>query len=477
VLSVTGTRESNGKGVSLTLSDGADTPPHAASSRSSWTLLAASICIGLAVGSKFAAIMLFLPLLVTVYLAKSKAREWIMIGLVGIAGAVFVLTNPFAILDFTCELITPAIDIGPIHVPALDWRSCFLDNISTQSAMARGAIDLPFTRQYQGTLPFLYYFEMQLRWGMGILLGLVAFSGFGWITWRAIKALRVRDWRLGLKQTTRHIRPATLILLSWSLPFFIATGSFYVKFMRYLQPVTPFLILFGAAMLCRWRHVAWRRFTIVTVLLLTGLYALSFVNLSQQPHPWTAASRWVYANITPGALILSEQWDDALPVSMVIDGEQRRRSEYENEQLTWLAGTRDRDDSDKLDANLELLARAEYVTLASNRVYGVVPRLPDRYPISSQYHQLLLDGSLGYETVAIFGRFPGFFGFHLIPDTFSWPGLRPPDQVVAYLSNVRGVNWGRADESFTVYDQPLTIIFQNVRDKTSAEMRQMFELD
>jgi hypothetical protein len=41
------------------------------------------------------------------------------------------------------------------------------------------------------------------------------------------------------------------------------------------------------------------------------------------------------------------------------------------------------------------------------------------------------------------------------------------------VDNLPGVNWGRADESFTVYDQPLTIIFQN-RGRLSAEEMQAF---
>jgi hypothetical protein len=176
-------------------------------------------------------------------------------------------------------------------------------------------------------------------------------------------------------------------------------------------------------------------------------------------------------------MILSEQWDDTLPASLTVNGELRRRTEYVDEPLTWLTGTGERDVEAKLAENLDLLAEAEYLTLASNRVYGVVPRLPDQYPISSQYHQRLFDGSLGYEPVFVATRTPHLAGFHLIPDTFGWPGLRPPALVADFLDSLSGVSGGRADESFTVYDQPLTIIFQNVEHKTAGEMMHLFSLE
>ncbi|MEJ2748340.1 MAG: glycosyltransferase family 39 protein, partial [Anaerolineae bacterium] len=143
-------------------------------------LLLASIFIGLAVGSKFTAVLLFLPLDVTVFVVVRDVKEQggqfrsfvgLFFAVLGVAFVTFFVTNPFAVLDLSCQVITPAVNWGPVTIPRLNWGSCFLENISTQSAMVRGNIDLPFTRQYAGTRPFLYQIEMQLKWGMGPLLG------------------------------------------------------------------------------------------------------------------------------------------------------------------------------------------------------------------------------------------------------------------------------------------------------------------
>jgi hypothetical protein len=212
------------------------------------------------------------------------------------------------------------------------------------------------------------------------------------------------------------------------------------------------------------------------VIVITTLYAFSFANIYQQPHPWVAASEWIFANVSPGSLMLSEQWDDSLPSTMIIDGEVRRRSEFPNAELTWLSGADLADNEEKLGENLALLAEADYVTILSNRIYGTVPRLPERFPLSSQYHELLFSGELGYEPVYVVGRYPIVFGWQLRPNSFGWPNLQPPDLVKTYLSEQPAINLGRADESFIVYDQPLTIIFENVERKTAVELQALFAL-
>ncbi len=436
----------------------------------------AAIAVGLAIGSKFTAVLLLLPLALTIYVTGGERWVRWLVTAVFISGITFFITNPFAVLDLTCEVVTPATAVGPLTIPALDWRSCYLQDIVTQGAMVRGRSDVTFARQYTDTWPYLYFVEMQLRWGMGLLLGLAACAGLVWEIWRVGKWV-ISNWVIKRPQLPNY--PITqlpnLLLLSWIIPFFLLTGAFQVKFMRYLQPITPFLMIYAAALLLsiRWRWARWGAVT--AVLLTTFLYALSFVNLYSQPHPWLAGSAWVYENVLPGALILSEQWDDALPSTMLVDGAPRFRSEYRSEELTWLTGADEADNAAKLERNLARLAAGDYLTIMSNRVYGVAPRLNERYPLSGQYHQLLFDGSLGYEPVYVTTRMPTLLGIRLYADRFGWPGLTPPDEVETLLAAQPTLNLGRADESFTVYDQPLLIIFQNTGHLSVEEMRALFE--
>lgn len=471
----------------------------AADGRTFPLLLLAAACTGLAVGSKFSAVLLFLPLAVAFafhwdWAGESYRRRLLAAGVV--AFVAFALTNPFALLDWTCTVVTPAARLGPLTIPALDWRSCFLDNVARQSGMVRGGAAFPFTIQYTGAVHYLYHVIMQLRWGMGPLLGLAAFAGFAWAAWRVFRPAWQR-WRRreSLSLTPLSFPPAEAVLLAWTLPYFLVTGSFTVKFMRYFQPLTPFLMIYAAALLLNWlpnggrqmqsdehgekhragRRTWWRRLAMLVTLAGTALYALAFVNMYGQPHPWETASRWIHRNVPAGALILSEMWDDPLPSSLVVDGEYRQRSAYDRGELVWLSGVGSADDGEKLRENVDLLATADFVVIASNRSYAVVPRLDHLYPISSQYHPLLFDGALGYEPVFVTGRSPSLGTLSLWPDRFGRARLQPPPLVDDFLRAAPRLSFGPADESFTVYDQPLVIIFQNTGRLSPAEMESLFD--
>jgi hypothetical protein len=261
---------------------------------------------------------------------------------------------------------------------------------------------------------------------------------------------------------------AEAVTLAWSVPFFITTGALFVKFMRYMQPLIPFLMIYAAAMLLSIRNRVVRLAAVAILLLFTGLYAAAFMNMYRQPHPWIMASRWLYDNAPQGSVILSEMWDDRLPDNIDVDGRRLRRDIYELADVNWLSGTEDDDNLQKLNDNLALVAQSDYLVLASNRNYGVIPRLAERYPLSSQFYQKLFAGQLGFEAVYAGTRHPNLLGVNVIPDPFGWPGLEAPALVKATMEQGPGLAMGRFDESFTVYDQPLAIIFYN-SDKLSAD--------
>ena len=48
--------------------------------------------------------------------------------------------------------------------------------------------------------------------------------------------------------------------------------------------------------------------------------------------------------------------------------------------------------------------------MSSNRLWGSIPRLPMRYPMSTEYYKLLAEGKLGFELAGRFTSFPTIFG-------------------------------------------------------------------
>jgi len=384
----------------------------------SWTWLAAGLMAGLAIGSKFSAVMLVLPLLAAALhaspprgalktapvlgLARHTLVRLLAVGLV--AAITFAITNPFALLELRA----------------------YVGQIVSQNAMVSGAMDPPYTRQYIGTIPYWHLVKQVSQWGLTWPLAIIAWTG---LVWALVQ--------FGLGRASA----ATAVLLAWSFPYFMVTGAFHTKFLRYMAPMLPFLLVFGAVFALwslRWLVERWgsrgRQIwagIVLSTALVAALWSFAFTNVYRQEHPWIEASLWIYRNVPEGSKILSEEWDDALPLTMdeIVDRPPLRN--YERAELpVW-----DPDSIDKVERLAAELAGADYLAIASNRAHAPMARLGARYPMTSQYYRQLFSGELGYDLVAEFSAYP-----HLGPLV---------------------IRDGNADESFSVYDHPHSLIFQN----------------
>jgi len=409
-----------------------------AQDRTAGAAVVAGLGAGLAVACKFSAAPIALAPVVAVIIAVRQSPEkerpharrqalWhlLIAGLVAFAS--FAITSPYVFLDFKNF-----------------WQAV----VTEQGGMVSGAGDWPFTRQYRGTLPYIYFIEQQIRWGMGWPLGVVAVAGF---FWALIRALR------------RRALPGEWIILSWIGSYFGLTGLFLAKFMRYMAPVTPLWIVFGAGLLVRWKNGRVDRFaksveeresgtsqppnwpfsrlaSLVISISLIGaiLWAIAFVNgVYGTEHSWITASRWIYDHVPDGSVICAEHWDDELP-----KGLQNQNRHMRGYEVTPMPMYED-DTAQKYDLIRSMLGRCDYVALATNRLYRSIPNLPERYPMSTRYYELLFAEKLGFEKAVEFET--------------------PPRLGPLVLSDQA------ADESFTVYDHPKPIIFRKVRDLTDQE--------
>ena len=109
----------------------------------------------------------------------------------------------------------------------------FRQQVSYQGDLARGLIDLPYVRQFAGTTPVLYELKNLILWGLGLTLGVTSLVGLLWLCWRL--------WR--------HEMASWLVPLSWVLVYGAINCTFFTKYMRYLLPIYPLLVLMGACML------------------------------------------------------------------------------------------------------------------------------------------------------------------------------------------------------------------------------------
>jgi hypothetical protein len=394
--------------------------------------LLAGASAGFALSSKASGAFLLLPLGAACVLdpARSGVR-WRHALLCGLALlACFVLSSPFALADLRT----------------------FTQALAQQAAIARGALDVPYTRQFHGTMPYVYPVLQQLRWGLGLLPGLAAFGGLAWRVGRAVH---------------RPPGPGEWVLLAWAVPVMAFFGGLYAKYPRYVLPVVPTLAICGAALLSprdrpggllggrlglrchRWSQYALA--TIVVGCLLSRAGAL--VGMLARPHPWAVASAYLDAMVPPGDTVVVEAWDQPLAP--------------EGAGKIHVLPLTDEESAEKWERISAVVAEADYLVVASRRGYGALARWPERYPETARYYRLLFEGALGLDPVACFGRVPRVGTLLAYEDdpaaglTFQLP------EACAEKAAVR-IDWGRLDESFVVYDHPRAIIFRRVGPPISA---------
>ncbi len=409
-----------------------------------WALLV-GLGYGLALGTKFSAAPLAAPLFVAVLLRWRKQDFFTSLTSLLIAGfstiIIFLIADPYALLDM----------------------SNFIQQVSDQGSLARGTLDLPYVRQFAGTIPYLYEAQNMLLWGMGLMLGLAACAGIIWAIvqlWRR-KASEFAGW---------------LVVLCWILVYGGITGSFFVKFMRYMLPVYPFLTLLAAVALASFvrytrehnaqvseQSVPRKSVTreralyiasvsaIVLVLAGTLFQGLALLNVYSQPNTRIQASAWIYSHIPPHSVLTYEQWDDSLPVAVgTNDPAQYTQLTYTNlyGQQTMGLGLYDDDTMAKAQLLARLLPQIDVITMPTDRLDKSIPHLPERYPLTIHYYQLLFNGDLGFRLVKQFSNHPNLFGITL--------------------------DDSNADESYSVFDHPTARIFvrENPYPYTSQQVLQ-----
>ena len=430
-----------------------------------WMLLS-GVATGLALASKFSALPLLLPLLIA-YVLYWQRSDWLLalpklLMSLGVGVLTFMIAMPYALIDLP------------------DFQAA----IKQQSDLTTGMLDFPYVRQFAGTTPYVYELKNMLLYDLGVplaLLGLVGCIVVAWWAWR--------NWRTDY-----------LIPLAWVVVYFAITGSFYTKYSRYMLPIFPLLAIFGAsALLALWQRGA-RRSALgipkVTVVLprvsvagpgaltrsksalermrgwfsgwwgwlarnscwLAGglalvvlgssfLFTLAFDNMYSQPLTRIQASRWLYQHVPPASggppkTITYEIWDDSLPLA--VDG-QAGCYAYNCVGLPLY----DDDTPQKATMLAQTLSQADAVVISSQRLYpDSIPRLPDRYPMTNRYYQLLFAGQLGFHLAAVFQNSPNLFGVY-----FDDSG---------------------ADESYFVFDHPTVHIF--VPDATRPSATELEQL-
>ncbi len=292
----------------------------------------------------------------------------------------------------------------------IDWNK-FIESMRYESGVATGSLPVVYTLQFDHTLPYLFQIK-NFFWQIGVD-ALFCLLGFILLLFEMIKR---RNKEL-------------LVFCIFPLLYFLYVGSWHTKFIRYMVPLIPFLLIASSFFLVKIKSkfkLLGNGLIVITVLS-TIVWAIAFFSIYTKPQTRITASQWIYLDIPYGSRILNEQWDDGLPIPLG----QFSPSQY---LITSLA-MYDPDNQAKVNYLSANLSSADYLVFNSRRLYGTLIHLTDKYPITSKYYRLLFTGKLGYTKVAQFTSYPSILGLTINDDA--------------------------SEETFQVYDHPKVIIFKN----------------
>lgn len=325
-----------------------------------------------------------------------------------LAGAVFVLTNPYAILDFP-------------------W---FIASLASESNIATGVRPVFFTRSFLDTIPGVFQLTQVLPYISGIPFTIAGVLGGIVIVWKEFR-------------TDTHSFKTSLPLVYIFGMYALLTFTLFVKWTRYVVPFVPFLIIGVLVVLDVVKKAAARRiipaalFWVLTVALLLdiGIRGLLFFSIYTRIDPRVQASQWLFEHIQPDEQILVQDKDPNAILFWLTFPEQTTFFNFYA-----LSGTLDEANTTQATSLEQLahqLTQTDWIVVPSQRIYASALRLPEHFPHEAAFFGALFERKLGFvQTVQT-----------------------PPHPLSA----------DNAEETFTVYDYPTITMWHKQHPYSAAE--------
>lgn len=388
-----------------------------------------AIFFGLALACKISAIYI-LPLNVAIiFLSLLKDKKSFLS---------FILNSLFFVLFsyLTLRLANPYYFDSPNFLNLLP-NKLFIENIKQLTSLSTGEVSYPPAVQWFGKGPLFLLINTAV-FGVGIPYFIFIMIGIIEIIFNFQSSILNKFSILKLKKLP-IINYYLLITVLWVIGLLFYQSTQFVKSMRYTIYLYPFFVIFagiGSEKVMGYvLQVKRNKKLLITCycLLITSLliWPLMFSSIYMNKHSRVEASEWIYQNLESGSLILSEHWDDGLPLPM----SNNLGKQFTIQEMPVF----DPDSSEKWQKMDELLTRGDYYILSSNRAWGSVSNMPEKYPKTIKFYNDLFANKTNYKLVKEFTSYPSFsvFSFQFSID----------DQ------------W--AEELFTVYDHPKVMIFKN----------------
>jgi hypothetical protein len=294
--------------------------------------------------------------------------------------------------------------------------------------VATGKIPVFYTRQFLNTPAYLFQLQKVFPYALGLLQFLAAFAGFFLVFTKICR-----------KFSKKPLNLSWSVVIITSLAYFLYNGRLFVKWTRFMAPLFPLAPLF--------RH-------------------LFFSKNSKSPQGCLAFSRGL--NYLSRLLFLcfhffsKRHQDTRFRMALPKPAATRYRHSFRGWQCCFLSPMSplkkqfrviDFDfyalegNPEKLAQLSQILPEADFLVIPSRRVFLNHQRLPQKFPQTNRYYQLLFSGQLGFTPLKKFNPYP-------------W-----------------GISDEQAEETWSVFDHPVIRIYQKTILHSPEEYRQILGVE
>jgi hypothetical protein len=318
-------------------------------------LIFASLISGIGLATKISSLILTTPIFLSLlFLFLKKIKVWqlflnlfIFILLTLFVGIIF---SPYSLISFSKFISTMKYEIG----------------------VASGQIPVFYTRQFLGSIPYLFQFQKIFPYVNGLPVFIFGIVGFCLI----------------FKHNILHHKSNIYLLLTLfpSLIFFIYQGQLFAKWTRFVSPI---FFIFPLLSIFVFKKIKSNSilFLLILFCILPGIV---FMKTYFSSDIRVQASNWINNNIPPNTNVLSEGGNVVdIPLSGHLD-----IVNYDFYEL------------DKNFNNLEklnqLISQSDYIFIPTRRIFK--NQNNSNFPYSQAYYQSLFSGQLNFNLIKLFSK-------------------------------------------------------------------------
>jgi len=405
-------------------------------------LFLSSFFFALALASKISALYI-LPLnLIILFLIKTvfdkesffKRQSFFKVFLINLLKKIFFLFVYLMFCYFFIRIFNPYyFEYSSFFNPNIN--KSFFESIKTLVLLSNDNVWYPPSVQWIEK-PFHGLLMTTFLAGLGPMNFIICFIGLFYF---------LISFLINLKLKIKNYYLIIFLIVLWVVVYFVYQSFQFVKSIRYTIYLYPFFAIFGGfgiSFIFYWLcfinkknsfFCYFMRYILYFILL---IWPLLFSSIYFFPHTRVEASEWIYKNLKNNTIILGEHWDDVLPLPI----EKNLGKFFQVEILPVF----DPDNNEKWQKMKELLQKADYYVLSSNRGWGSISTVPYRYPLMSMYYKALLNEDCEKQKKLVGVCYKKIKTFQ----PYYYKFIKYPDDWI--------------EETFTVYDHPTVLIYKKI---------------